>query len=303
MILQHRGNTQVVYMPDIDAGHIVLGESMGLCDIHGHPEFHAHIAKVKYTTDCGVVVDAWKMVGETVEVYVLPDRVKIPTGNGLDFAKALNSFNSPLYRFGKYVFAGKFTGEPGRYTFQDKAGRKITTCSELTKDFPGIYTLMAHLDENNGALFEPVIARYMSLIWHLGKRPARFQPVGYLDLHDYLCVVRDERRHMFSRQSGDALINVELGKNPTVSVTSIEPTTGQAVLSLNDVIVIDREKDKQFRPYVLVANRPFELRQDVKFHWSKVEFQNHSVFLIPVMSLRGTWTNMKSMIDLLSPRQ
>ena len=30
MILQNRGKTQVVYLPDIDAGHIVLGESMGL---------------------------------------------------------------------------------------------------------------------------------------------------------------------------------------------------------------------------------------------------------------------------------
>lgn len=303
MILQHRGKTQVVYLPEIDAGHIVLGESMGLCDIYGKPEAHATIEKVKYTTDCDVTLDAWKMVGETVEVYVLPSRIPIKDGSASEMAKALNSFNSPRYDFGKYVFTGKFTGDPTRYTLKDKAGRKITTSADLMKDIPGIYNLMANLGADGGKLFEPVIARYMWTIWHLRGRPSKFQPVGYLDLHDYLCVIRDDRRNMFSRQNGHALINVQLGKKPFVTVTGVDQNTNQAMLQLEDAVVIDREKDRTFKPYVLVSNRPFDIHQELKFRWARVDFQGHAVFLIPVMSMSGTWTHMANMIDLLSPRQ
>lgn len=303
MILQPRGKVQVVYLPDIDAGHIVLGESMGMCDIQGSPAAHASINRMKYTTDCGVTVDAWKMVGETVEMYVLPSRVKIKGDSAAEMAEAFNSFNSPRLDFGRYVFTGKFTGEGTRHTLSDKAGRKITTSPDLMKDMPGIYNLMANLGADKGRLFEPVIARYMWTIWHLKGRPTRFQPVGYVDLHNYLCVIRDDRRNMFSRMRGDALIDIQLGEDPHVSVTGVDPATGQAMLQLEDTVVIDREKDRTFRPFVLIANRPFELRQELKFHWTRVEFEKHPVFLMPVMSLRGTWTSMLNMIDLLSPRQ
>ena len=303
MILQNRGKTQVVYLPDIDAGHIVLGESMGLCDIQGKASPHATINKVKYTTDCGVTLDAWKMVGETVEVYVLPSRIKIKSDSAADVAEAFNSFNSPRFEFGKYVFTGKFTGDAGRYTLKDKAGRKITTSADLMKDIPGIFNLMANLGDDKGKLFEPVIARYMWTIWHLKGRPSKFQPVGYLDLHEYLCVIKDDRRNMFSRQNGHALINVQMGKNPFVTVTGIDQHTNQALLQLEDAVVIDREKDRTFKPYVLVSNRPFELHQELKFRWTRVEFDGHAVFLIPVMSMQGTWTSMANMIDLLSARQ
>lgn len=303
MILQNRGNTQVVYMPDIDAGHIVLGESMGLCDIQGNPAPHAVIRKVKYATDCGITLDAWKMLGETVEVYVLPSRVKIGGKSAADMAKAFNSFNSPRLDFGKYTFTGKFSGDETRYTFKDKAGRKISTSTDLIKDIPGIFNLMANLGADRGKLFEPVIARYMWTLWHLQKRPARLQPVGYLDLHDYLCVIRDDRRMMFSRQFGHALITVQLGKDPYVEVTGVDPKTGQALLQLGDAMIIDREKDRSFKPYVLVSNRPIELHQDLKFQWVRIEFEGHAVFLIPVMSMQSTWSRMANMIDLLSPRQ
>ena len=303
MILQPRGKSQVVYVPDIDAGHIVLGESMGLCDIHGNAAPHASISKVKYTTDCDVTLDAWKMVGETVEVYVLPSRIKIRGASAASMAEALNSFNSPRYDFGKYVFTGKFTGESTRYTLKDKAGRKITTSADLMKDIPGIYNLMANLGADKGKLFEPVIARYMWTIWHFPGRPSELQPVGYLDLHDYLCVIRDDRRNMFSRLNGHALINVQLGKEPYVTVTGVDPKTNQALLQLEDAVVIDREKDKAFKPYVLVSNRPFELHQELKFRWTRVDFEGHPVFLIPVMSMHGTWLRMDNAIDLLSPRQ
>ena len=303
MILQNRGQTQVVYLPDIDAGHIVLGESMGLCDLQGKPALHASIDKVRYTTDCGVALDAWKMVGETVEVYVLPSRIKIKGDSAADIATAFNSFNSPRYDFGKYVFTGKFTGDETRHTLSDKAGRKITTSSDLMKDIPGIYNLMANLGADKGKLFEPVIARYMWAIWHMKGRPSKFQPVGYLDLHEYLCVIRDDRRNMFSRQNGHALINVQLGKNPYVSVTGVDSNTNQALLQIEDAVVIDREKDRTFKPYVLVSNRPFEIHQELKFRWTRVDFNGHVVFLIPVMSMQGTWTRMSNMMDLLSARQ
>lgn len=302
MILQERGTTQVVYMPDIDAGHIVLGESMGLCDIQGRPALHATIEKVKYTTDCGVALDAWKMTGETVEVYALPSRIRIKGGSAKDLVDAMNSFNSPRYDFGTYVFAGKFK-ETSKNTLADKAGRKITTAADQMKDIPGIFNLMANLGKDGGKLFEPVIARYMWTIYHLQGRQPRFRPVGYLDLKDYLCVIRDDRRNMFSRMNSTSLIDVQLGKNPYVTVTGIDDRTGQALLAFEDAAVIDREKDKSFHPFVLIADRPFELRQEMQFRWSRVEFEKHSVFLMPVMSLQGTWRNMGNMIDLLSPRQ
>lgn len=303
MILQHMGKTQVVYMPDIDAGHIVLGESMGLCDIHGKPEPHATISKAKYTTDCGVTLDAWKMVGETVEVYALPDRVPIKSREGTDVCDALNSFNSPRFDFDRYVFTGKFKGIPGRNTFSDKADRKLTTCTELMKDIPGIYNLMANLGADKGALFQPVIARYMWGIWHQANRPVKHQMVGYLDLHEYLQVMRDDRRNMFSRLNGAALVNIELGKRPSVVVKSVDPKTNQAIVEFDDAVVIDREKDRTFRPFVLIANRPFELPNNLKFRWTKVDFQGHHVFLIPVMSVGGTWSSMLNMVDLLSSKQ
>jgi hypothetical protein len=303
MILQQRGNSQVVYMPDIDAGHIVLGEKMGLCDILGKPALHATIEKTKYTTDCGVAVDAWHMVGETVNIHVIPSKVKIAGKSGDDMVKALNSFNSPRYDFDRYVFVGKFAAEQGRQTFTDKNGRKISTCQELIKDIPGIYNLMTHLGENNGALFHPVIARYMWGIWHMRGRPAKLQPVGYIDLHEYLQVLRDDRRNMFSRRNGDAAISIQLGQNPTVEITGVDQKTNQAILSLNDVVVIDREKDRTFKPYVLVANRPFELRQELQFRWTRVMFKDTPVFLMPVMSLQSTWGTMTNMINLLSASQ
>lgn len=303
MILQQRGETRVVYMPDIDAGHIVLGESMGICDIQGKPALHAMVKKMRYTTDCGVAVDAWNLVGQTVNFMVVPDRVKIEGAKSSDFAKALNSFNSPKYTFGRYVFTGKFNGADDRYTVSDKMGRKMTTSADLLKDLPGIFALMANLDHDGGAIFHPVIARYLWFIWHMKGRPSKFQPVGYFDLHRYLQVLKDDRRHMFSRQSGDALIDIQFGKEPYVVVTGIDPMTNQAIIELKDVTVIDRSKDDSFKPYVLVANRPFELRQEVKFEWKRVVVDKHPIFLMPVMCLHGTWRNMLNMFDLLSTTQ
>lgn len=303
MILQKKGESRIVYMPDIDAGHIVLGEQMGICDIHGRPALHATVKKIRYTTDCGVTVDAWNLVGQTVNLTVVPDRAKIESPGSLDFAKALNSFNSPKYTFGRYVFTGKFRGEEGRFTLADKMGRKMTTSKYYMKDLSGIFALMANLGHDKGALFHPVIARYMWFIWHMKGRPSKYQPVGYLDLHRYLQVIRDDRRHMFSRNSGDALIDVQMGDHPSVVVTGIDPQTQQAIVELQDVSVIDRAKDEAFKPYVLIANRPFELRQEVNFTWTRVDFNGHPVFLMPVMSRHGTWTNMLNMFDLLSTTQ
>lgn len=303
MILQERGDSKVVYMDDIDAGHIVLGESMGMCDIHGKPALHAQIRKVKYTTDCGVTLDAWEMAGETVTMYVLPAKVPIDGNKGADMARALNSFNSPMYKFDNYVFTGKFNAREGQYTVEDKMKRRMSLSSEQLKDFPGIFDLMANIGKDNGRLFAPVIARYMWTIYHFRGKPSKFQPVGYLDLKQYLQVIRDDRRNMFSTMYGTAQVNIQLGKKPAVRVTDIDKKTGQAILQIEDAVVIDMEKDRTFKPFVLVANRPFEIREEMQFRWARVEYEGHAVFLMPVMSVAGTWRNMLNMIDLLSPRQ
>lgn len=309
MILQNLGDIQVVYLPDIDAGHIAIGENMGLCDIHGAPAHHSTVEKVKYTTDCGQQVDAWHLVGQTVNMYVLPSRVKITGSHADALSAALNSFNKPRYVFGRYVFTGKFNPMkhgPNSYTVFDKMNRKITTYKEAIKDFPGIFNLLGHLGDNNGALLQPVIARYMWGVWHImfrRKTPVKYHPVGYLDLHEYLCVMRDERKDMFTRQHSKALINIQFDNNPYVEVTGIDPSTGQAKLEIGNAVVIDRERDKSFRPVVLISTKPLEIRDDLKFQWTKVTFEGHSVFLMPVMVCPQTFTNGLRMVDLLSPTQ
>lgn len=310
MILQNLGKTQVVYMPDIDAGHIALGDNMGLCDIYGKPAPHATITKGKHITDCGMQVDAWHMVGQTVDIYVVPSRINLKDTMGKTLCDALNSFDRPRYDFDRYTFTGKFSvdARPGvnTYTVADKAGRKLGTYREAIKDFPGIFNLMGHLGDNNGALFQPVIARYMWGLWHLmhgRKEPPKFHPVGYLDLHEYLCVMRDNRKDMFSRQAGAALINIQFSGKPYLEVTGIDETTGQALLAFGNAVVIDREKDKAFKPFVLVSSRPLEIKDDLKFHWTKVQFEGHSVFLMPVMVRPQSFVNGMRMVDLLSPKQ
>ena len=302
------GKTQVVYMPDIDAGHIALGNSMGLCDLHGNPAVHAVVERTEYTTDCGVKVHGWHMQGQTVDIYVLPSRVTLKDIKAETLRDALNSFNKPRYDFGRYSFTGKFsTGDRSpTYTIKDKMGRGISTHSDMIKDFPGIFELMGHLGDNNGALFQPVIARYMWGIWHImrgRKEPPKYQPIGYVDLRDYLTVLRDDRRHMFSKVYSKSLINIQLNRKSYVEVTGIDASTGQAMLNIGDSIVIDREKDTQFRPYVLITNRPLDIHDDLKFRWSKVEFQGHSVFLMPVMSRPSTFEYQIRTIDLLATTQ
>lgn len=309
MIVQNLGKTQVVYMPDIDRSHIVLGESMGLCDIHGTPAQHATVNKVKYITDCGEKVDAWHLAGQTVDMYVLPNRVNLANPSAETLCAALNSFNQPKYEFGRYVFTGKFalpTKNTKTYTITDKMNRKISTYREAIKDFPGIFNLLGHLGDNNGSLFKPVIARYMWGLWHImhgRKEPPKFQPVGYLDLHEYLCIMRDDRKDMFSRQYSKALINVQFDAKPYVEVTGIDKQTGQANLTIGNSVVIDREKDNAFRPFVLVTHKPLEIKDDLKFRWSKVEFEGHSVFLMPVMVCPASFVNGMRMVDLLAPSQ
>lgn len=305
MILQDTGSAQYIYLPDIDAGRIAIGHDMGLCDIHGAPAEHALIKKITFTTDCGAKVSAWQMTGQTVNVFVLPSRVYLKSDLAEDVSNALNSFNSPRYDFGRYSFTGKFTTKhKGKsYTVTDKMGRGITTHGDAVKDFPGIFELMGHLGDNNGALFQPVIARYMWGIWHLKGAQPKYHPIGYLDLREYLAVMQDGRKDMFSRMNGKALVNVQLGKKPYVEVKAVDPKTKQAILEFGDAVVIDREKDKTFKPYVLVSNKPIEIHSDLKFRWSKVEFQGHSVFLIPVMSMSSTWEQNVRAIDLLSTSQ
>ena len=304
MILQQLPGRTVVYMENIDAGRIVVGEQLGMCDATGQAEQHASITKTRYTTDCGVTVDAWRLTGETVDIYVLPDRAPVRANDGLGLANALNSFNSPRYDFAPYVMAGKFSAAPERTILYDKARRAMSFADNLTKDLPGIYAFMSNIGADNGALFHPVIARYMWGIWHLGKRPARLKPVGYVDLRDYLKVLRDDRANMFSRPThSSASLSLTPGKHPFVRVKGVDPSTNQALVEIGDMTVIDREKDRTFRPYVIIANRPFELRPGLQFRWSRVDFKGHAVFIMPVMALSDAFSPLTNLIDLLSPKQ
>ena len=303
MILQETHGKQIVYVPDIEPGHIALGEMIGVCDVNGKVAMHGSMEKLRYTTDCGMTVDAWRLTGQTITALVLPDRVRIQGSSGRDIANAFNSFESPRFDFPPYTFVGKFSALDGRKCLYDKVGREISTCMETVKDIRGIFELMSHLGADGGALFHPVIARYMWGIWHSKNRPSRLQPVGYVDLRLYLKVMRDDRKYMFSTQHANNLLAMELGKNPTVRVTGVDSATGQALLAIDDATVIDTAKDKSFNPYVIIANRPFEIRQEMPFQWTRVDFQGHPVFLMPVMALKSAFGSMRNMLDLLSTTQ
>ena len=310
MILQTSGNRQVVYVPDIDRAYAGIGEQLGLCDRNGNPAHHGGVRKETYVTDCGAPVQSWHLVGQTVDLHVLPSRVNLKGDSAEELCKALNSFDRPRYDFGKYVFTGKFSmnlyKDHASHTISDKMGRKMSLYREAIKDFPGIFNLMGHLGDNNGALFHPVIARYMWGVWHVTfrkKEPLKYHPIGYLDLHEYLCIMRDERKDMFTHQHSKALINVQFSDRPYVEVTGIDRETGQAMLSIGNSVVIDMEKERSFKPYVLVSTKPVDIRDDLKFHWSKVDFDGHSVFLIPVMVCPQSFVNGLRMVDLLAPKQ
>ena len=304
MILQRLPGRDVVYAPDIDGARVVLGDELGLCDKDGkNVSMHGSMERVRYTTDCGIVVDAWKLVGESVEVHILPDRAKITGPTGPELARALNSFNSPRFDFPPYVFAGKFRSENGKKIIYDKAGRSMTMSDEIIKDMPAIFALMSNLGADGGAFFHPVIARYMWGIWHTKGRPSRLQPVGYVELRDYMRVMKDDRSRMFGRLNSSSSIALLPGKNPMVKVARVDPGTNQAVLEMCDMTVIDREKDKNFKPYVIISNRPLELRKELQFRWTRVDFKGHAVFLMPVMALSDAFSPMHNMIDLLSPKQ
>lgn len=304
MILQRLPGRDVVYAEDIDSARVILGEELGLCDIKGNPTAtHGSMERIRYMTDCKVEVDAWKLTGESVEVCILPDRAPIAGSFGPDLARALNSFNSPRFDFAPYVFAGRFTSEKDRRIAYDKAGRGMSMSAEIIKDMPAIFAMMSNLGADGGAFFHPVIARYMWGIWHTKGRPARMQPVGYVRLHDYLKVMKDDRTRMFGNINSSASLSLLPGKNPGVRVKAVDPKTNQALLEFYDMTVIDREKDKSFKPYVIISNRPLELRKELQFKWTRVDFKGHAVFLMPVMALSDAFSPMHNMIDLLSPKQ
>lgn len=303
MIIQEREGTKVFYLPDIDSGHTAVGIELGLCDASGTPAAHARVSRGKYTTDCGVDVDCWRMGGNSVEVVIVPSVARLASPTRDELVKALNSFNSPRFTFERYVHLGPFHSADGRDVILDRSrANRILTNPETMRNMSGIYDLMCNLSVNNGGLFIPLIARFVYAVRHM-PRKSEIQPVGYFDLEEYLRAMKDDRRNMFVKRHSTANVNIQMGKRPSVEVTGIDKSNGQAILELHDCAVIDMNKERAFKPHVILSMKPFELHPSMKFTWQRVTFEDRSVFMVPLICMPDAWKSLAGGIDLLSPNQ
>lgn len=303
MIIQERDGVKVFYLPDIDAGHAAVGHELGLCDATGTPAAHARVYRGTYKTDCGVEVDCWRMGGNSVDVAVIPSVVRLGSPTRQELVKAMNSFNQPRFSFDRYNFIGPFHTDEAKEVVSDRTRRnRFLTNPETMKNMSGIYDIMCNLSVNNGGLFLPLIARFVYAVRHM-PRKSEIQPVGYFDLEDYLRTMQDDRRHLFTKRYSTANVNVQMGRRPSVEVVRVDPATGQAVIELRDCAVIDMNKERAFKPHVILSMKPFELHPSVKFTWQRVTFEDRSVFMVPLICLPDAWKTLEGGIDLMAPTQ
>lgn len=298
MILQHVGNKQLVYVKDYKADYMDVAKEFGMLDNAGHPLPHVVIESDTYKNDNGIAMPAYRLNGRTVDLYVVNDSIVAKSTGVRDIAEALNYFpsGSRLPECG-FTFVSPFRYE-SIYLMMDSNKQAISFNAEAHKDIRGIFDIMTHLDLNNGKLFEPVIARYYELNTHM---PKNLPLVGYINLEEYLKVLRDDRRNLFlHNKNGKYSVLVKSnGHPPRFSVTMIQQNC--AVLSVQGwPEVLNSNKVNSFDPFIVFCRRPFELG-DAKLPWSKVYFANSTIFMHPVMSKNDVWASLKGGKDLLTP--
>lgn len=296
MLLQNIGEKQLVYVKDYTKDYLAVAKEFGMLKSDGTFESYIQQNRDPFHNGNGVVMPSVHLVGKTVNIHVVNDTIQAKGMLQEDLVAALNYFPPDTHiEFAGHTFVSKFHPGNSSKVFTDDAKRVISISSNR-KDLKGIYELMAHLDANNGKLFEPVIARF---VYTSREMPKTMPLVGYFELEEYLRVLRDDRRHMFDMVRTNAIVNLEFGEvNPSFTVTSIK--NNYAVLTSKNIVgAYDMKKIKEMKPLVIVARRPLKIRT-MTFPWSKVKFDGTTVFMMPIISMRDAWESLQGGIDLLS---
>lgn len=298
MIVQGVGDGKnIVYVANRLEEFSKVAEAFGMAE-NGRLAPYVEVSSENYVNSCGVGMPAVRLKGRTVDLYVVNDTVETDPDDGESIARALNYFpkESRLVMSG-HTFVSKFRGD--YLSVYDCMGRSFSVRKDQKNDLRGIYGLMTSLGDNNGKLYEPVIARYVYTSYNM---PRHRQLVGYFDLGEYLKVIRDSRRSLFYnvRSMEKTLVYVECKPSvrPSVRVTSVVGDC--AVLEIVGIEgTYDAKKLNEFKPYVIVTRRPLKIKE-MKFPWTKVSFDKVDVFLTPIMTLSDAWETLEGGLDLLS---
>ncbi len=295
MLIQQIADKQLVYVRDYKTEYKDVAEEFGMLDETGAFNKYVRISEENYINKNGIAMPAFHIVGKTVNVYVVNDRVEAESNDAEGIAKALNYF-PPDSRFnvGDHVFVSKFSTKTG--ILKDSVQRGISVKSGYKKDLSKIYDLMMHLDLNNGKLFEPVIARY---VYTDREMPSRMRLVGYFDLEKYLRVLRDPKADYFHHQSGDLLAYFEMG-DKKFAATVVKVARECCILEISGPKgIYDLDKMKEFHPLVVLSKSPLKIKE-ARFPWFKVKFDHTDVFMTPLMSKMDAWKSLQGALDLLS---
>lgn len=299
MLLQTVGSKQIVYVNNYKTDYMSVAEEFGMIE-DGQLASYVIQTDEPYINSFGISRPSIRFNGRTVDVHVIDDSVTAtaPTADALTVA--LNSFpvDSRLTISG-YPFVSKFIWYPAqKQTIYDSVHRGFSVRKFGRKDLKGIYNMMVHLGDNNGKLYEPIIARYVYTSYQM---PKHRQLIGYFDLGEYLSVIKDHRYVDLFMTMGrsNSLAYVELkSSSPVVKVTSV--VNNCAILSLQNIEgTYDAKKLNEFKPHVILSRRPLVIKT-MKFPWTKVKFDKVDVFMTPIMSLSDAWESLEGGINLLS---
>lgn len=299
MLLQSVGSKQIVYVNNYLTDYMSVAEEFGMID---NGELASYVVKSDepYINSFGIERPSIRLNGRTVDVHVVDDTVAATESTAGALSVALNTFpvNSRLTLNG-YPFVSRFYwSASNRHCIYDSVKRCFSVRTYGRKDLKGIYNLMVHLGDNNGKLYEPVIARYVYTSYQM---PKHRQLVGYFDLGEYFSVIRDRRyEDMFMTMGrSNSLSYVELKTSaPIVKVTNVVDNC--AMLTLQNIEgSYDAKKLNEFKPHVILTRRPLVIKT-MKFPWTKVHFDKVDVFMTPIMSLSDAWESLEGGINLLS---
>lgn len=299
MLVQTVGSKQLVYVNNYKTDYLLVADTFGMLETGS---LASYVVKTEepYINAFGKSIPAIRLNGRTVDIYVINDSITVPEPTASALCDTLNYFpNDSKLVLSGYPFVSKFSWYPAfGHSVADSAKRVFSLRKYGRKDLRGIYDMMVHLGDDNGKLYEPVIARYVYTSYQM---PRHRQLVGYFDLGEYLSVIRDRRYEELFMSIGrsHALAIVELKTTlPIVKVTNV--VNNCANLELRNIEgTYDAKKLNDFKPHVILTRRPLKI-STLKFPWTKVHFDKVDVFMTPVMSLPDVWESLEGGINLLS---
>lgn len=297
MLIQTVGQKVLAYVENRNRDYMSVADEFGMVD-HNSLADYVSLDYLPYVNQLGVSVPSVHLNGRTVDIHVVDDSVTASNTSASAIANALNYFpqNSKLELCG-FSFTSKFKFN-AETLVSDSTGKSFSMRQYGKKDLKGIYGLMTSLGDNNGKLYEPLLARYVYTSYQM---PRHRQLVGYFNLGTYLNVIRDKRYGELFTNMGHSksLVYLECRNTPpVVRITGVDD--GQAILKLDNIEgVYDAKKLNEFEPYVIMTRRPLKIK-DMRFPWTKVHFDKVDVFMTPLMSLSDAWESLEGGINLLS---